>query len=81
MGIQYFVSLSEEKVEDHFIATDGYTNIRTLTLQGCKEQPFQDFLLLGNRVLCPYQNGFNDYLRFSKFSINAARGSGGGRGA
>jgi hypothetical protein len=44
MGIQYYVSVSEEKVEDHFFATDGPTNIMTLSLQGCREWPVQYFL-------------------------------------
>jgi hypothetical protein len=44
MEIQYFVSLSEELVEDHFHATDGLTNMMTLSLQGCREQPVQYFL-------------------------------------
>jgi hypothetical protein len=45
MGIQYFVSLSEEKLAYHFLATDGSTNSMTLTLHGCGEQPDQDFLI------------------------------------
>jgi len=44
MGIQYFVSLSEEKLAYHFLATDGSTNSTTLILQGCGEQPDQVFL-------------------------------------
>jgi len=43
MGIQYFVSLSEELAADHFFATEGSTNSTRLTLQGCREQPVQDF--------------------------------------
>jgi hypothetical protein len=43
MEFQYFVSLSEEWVEDHFLASDGSTNYSRLTLQGCREQPVQDF--------------------------------------
>jgi hypothetical protein len=44
MGIQYFVSLSGEKLAYHFLATDSSTNSKTLILQGCGEQPDQDFL-------------------------------------
>jgi len=45
MGIQYFVSLSEEKLAYHFRAINGSTNTTTLILQGCGEQPDQDFLI------------------------------------
>jgi len=45
MGIQYFVSLSGEKLAYHFLATDGSTNTTTLILQGCGEQPDPDFLI------------------------------------
>jgi hypothetical protein len=44
MEIQYFVFLSQEKSTYHFLATDGSTNSTTLILQGCGEQPDQDFL-------------------------------------
>jgi hypothetical protein len=46
MGIQYFVPLSAGKLAYHFLTTDGSTNSTTLILQGCGEQPDQDFLTL-----------------------------------
>jgi hypothetical protein len=44
MGIQYFVSLSEEKLAYHFLATDGPTLGKIHLIQGCGEQPDQDIL-------------------------------------
>jgi hypothetical protein len=44
MGIQYFVSLSEEKLAYHFLATDGSTIGKIHTIQGRGEQPAKDFL-------------------------------------
>jgi hypothetical protein len=45
MGIQYFMTLSQEKLAYHFLANDGSTNSTTLILQGCEERPDQDFLM------------------------------------
>jgi hypothetical protein len=44
MGIQYFVSLSLEKLAYHFWATDGSTIGKIHIIQGCGEQPDQDLL-------------------------------------
>jgi hypothetical protein len=44
MGIQYFMSLSQEKSTDHFLTTDGSTIGKIHIIQGCGEQPDQDFL-------------------------------------
>jgi len=44
MGIQYFVSLLKEKSTYHFLAIDGSTIGKIHTIQGCGEQPYQDFL-------------------------------------
>jgi hypothetical protein len=44
MGIQYFLSLSEEKLAYHFLANNATTITTTLILQGCGEEPDQDFL-------------------------------------
>jgi hypothetical protein len=45
MGIQYFMSLSEEKLVYHFLTTIGSINTATLILQDCGEQHDQDFLI------------------------------------
>jgi hypothetical protein len=45
MGIQYFVSLSEEKLAYHFLATDGSTMGKIHTIQDYGERPDQDFLI------------------------------------
>jgi len=44
MGIQYFKSLSQEKLAYHFLATDGSTTGKIHIIQSCGEQPDQDFL-------------------------------------
>jgi hypothetical protein len=44
MGIQNFMTLSEEWLKDHFVANNGSTNTTTLILQDCGQQPDQDFL-------------------------------------
>jgi hypothetical protein len=44
MGIQYFMSLSQEKLAYHFPATDGSTISKIHIILGCGEQPDQDFL-------------------------------------
>jgi hypothetical protein len=45
MGIQFFLSLLAEKLAYHFLANNGSANTTTLILQGCGEQPDQDFLI------------------------------------
>jgi hypothetical protein len=45
MGIQYFVSLSQEKVTYNFLTTDSSTIAIINIIQGCGEQPDQDFLI------------------------------------
>jgi hypothetical protein len=44
MGIQYFMSLSLETSTYHFLTTDGSTIGKIHIIQGCGEQPDQDFL-------------------------------------
>jgi hypothetical protein len=44
MGIQYFVSLSEEKLAYHFPATKGPPLDKLHLIQGCGGQPDKDFL-------------------------------------
>jgi len=44
MGIQYFDSLSEEKLGIIFRGTYGSVKTMTIILQGCGYQPDQDFL-------------------------------------
>jgi hypothetical protein len=39
MGIQYFVTLSEEKSTYYFQTTDGSITSKFLITQGCGEQP------------------------------------------
>jgi hypothetical protein len=45
MGFQYFMPLSQEKKAYHFLATDGSTICKIHIIQGCGEQPDQDFLI------------------------------------
>jgi hypothetical protein len=45
MGIQYFMTLSGEKSTYHFLANDGVTTGKIHIIQGCGEQPDQDFLI------------------------------------
>jgi len=45
MGIQYFVSLSQEKLAYHFLSTDGSTTGKSHALQCYGEQPDQNFLM------------------------------------
>jgi hypothetical protein len=45
MGIQYFVSLLKERSAYHFLATNGSTTGKIHSIQGCGEQPDQDFLM------------------------------------
>jgi hypothetical protein len=45
MGIQYFMSLSQEKLAYHFLATDGSIIVKIHIIQGCREQPDPDFLI------------------------------------
>ena len=45
MGIQYFVSLSEEKLAYQFLTTDDSTIVKIRIIQGCCEQPDLDFLI------------------------------------
>jgi len=44
MGIQYFMTLSQEKLACHFLSNNGLKNSASLILQDCGEQPDQDFL-------------------------------------
>jgi hypothetical protein len=44
MGVQYFMSLSKEELAFHFLATDGLTIGKIHIVQGCGEQPYQDYL-------------------------------------
>ena len=44
MGIQYFMTLSGETSTYHFLTTDGSTIGKIHIIQGCGEQPDQDFL-------------------------------------
>jgi len=44
MGIQYFVSLSEEKLAYHFLDINGLTFGKIHLIQGYRGQPDQDFL-------------------------------------
>jgi len=44
MGVQYSESLSQEKLEQHFLATEGSTTGKIHIIQSCGEQPDQDFL-------------------------------------
>jgi hypothetical protein len=45
MGIQYFMTLSGEMSTYHFLANDGSTTDKIHIMQGCGEQPDQDFLI------------------------------------
>ena len=44
MGIQYFVTLSEDKSTYYFLTTNGQKNSDSLNLNDCGEQSDQDFL-------------------------------------
>jgi hypothetical protein len=44
MGIQYFESLSEEKLTYHFLGTNGSVNTFTFFLQGYQQHPDQYYL-------------------------------------
>jgi hypothetical protein len=45
MGIQYFVSVSEEKLAYQFLTTDDSKIVKIRIIQGCWEQPDLDFLI------------------------------------
>jgi hypothetical protein len=45
MGIQYFMSLSGEISTYHCLIIDGSTTGKIHTVQGCEDQPDQDFLI------------------------------------